>query len=97
MKNNTDLIAYGSYDVNIGRFLCLAYTVIKKLICLYLHGQVLTYVSSLIVMPKLKQLNTEEVIIMTNKNASKLEGVSQGCLSSSCNKCNPASMGSLQK
>jgi hypothetical protein len=28
MKNNTDLIAYGSYDVNIGRFLCLTYTVI---------------------------------------------------------------------
>jgi hypothetical protein len=31
MKNkNTDLIAYGSYDIYIGRFLCLAYTIIKK-------------------------------------------------------------------
>jgi hypothetical protein len=29
MKNkNTDLIAYGSYDIYIGRFLCLAYTII---------------------------------------------------------------------
>ncbi len=31
MKNkNTDLIAYGSYDIYIGRFLCLAYTIIMK-------------------------------------------------------------------
>jgi hypothetical protein len=31
MKNkNTDLIAYGSYDIYIGRFLCLAYTVIAN-------------------------------------------------------------------
>jgi hypothetical protein len=29
MENkNTDLIAYGSYDIYIGRFLCLAYTII---------------------------------------------------------------------
>jgi hypothetical protein len=30
MENkNTDFIAYGSYDIYIGRFLCLAYAIIS--------------------------------------------------------------------